>query len=334
MYKTPFSRFKNRAVFVMGMKKSGTTLLTSLLDYHPQLVVFPEELKFVKVLYRDRMSDRPLSNRDKIDILIKKYHLGRLKHDTFTHSSSPRSPRDYSDIDYSAFARLLSARSEEARDDKELLLAIIESFYEVEHSPKEDKRAWVEKTPINYYYVPLFHKWFGDSLVCLHVVRDPYDNFASFRKFLRKPPTDAVLHNFCLNWKLSNALARQWQKYFKRYHIISYEQLVTHPEKVMRQVASWLGIDYKETLLLPTINGKRWGGNSAYKTTFTSVSPSQVGKYKEVLSEREIRKIKHLLYGFSPFFRLKSYAYLVMLKLRWKFPRLSRLIAKMVKKIK
>lgn len=48
MGKTPFEQFKNNAVIISGYPKSGTTLLQSLLDYHPQLLVFPEEMKYFK----------------------------------------------------------------------------------------------------------------------------------------------------------------------------------------------------------------------------------------------------------------------------------------------
>ena len=39
-----------RPVFVVGYPKSGTTLVVSLLDGHPQLVVFPEETEFMRAI--------------------------------------------------------------------------------------------------------------------------------------------------------------------------------------------------------------------------------------------------------------------------------------------
>jgi hypothetical protein len=49
-----FKKFSNKATFIAGYPKSGTTLLLSLLDNHPQLVVVPEEtLFFDRVRYSD-----------------------------------------------------------------------------------------------------------------------------------------------------------------------------------------------------------------------------------------------------------------------------------------
>src|SRR3954466_16087968 len=38
--------FAQRAAFIAGPAKSGTTLLVSLLDSHPQLLVFPQETAY------------------------------------------------------------------------------------------------------------------------------------------------------------------------------------------------------------------------------------------------------------------------------------------------
>ncbi len=38
--------FEQRACFIAGPAKSGTTLLTSLLDAHPELLVLPEETAY------------------------------------------------------------------------------------------------------------------------------------------------------------------------------------------------------------------------------------------------------------------------------------------------
>src|ERR1700756_3695732 len=48
--------FDQRACFIAGQAKSGTTLVTSLLDNHPQLLVLPQETAYfptVLTKYRD-----------------------------------------------------------------------------------------------------------------------------------------------------------------------------------------------------------------------------------------------------------------------------------------
>ncbi len=41
-------KFNKRGLFIGGAPKSGTTLLMSLLDNHPQLVVLPEETSYLE----------------------------------------------------------------------------------------------------------------------------------------------------------------------------------------------------------------------------------------------------------------------------------------------
>src|SRR5579864_5885361 len=49
--------FDERACFIVGAAKSGTTLLVSLLDSHPELLVMPQDTAYfatVLTKYRDR----------------------------------------------------------------------------------------------------------------------------------------------------------------------------------------------------------------------------------------------------------------------------------------
>ncbi|MGE5223096.1 MAG: sulfotransferase, partial [Omnitrophica WOR_2 bacterium] len=39
---------RDRPVFICGHPKSGTSLLRSLLDSHPQVIVYPEETSFFR----------------------------------------------------------------------------------------------------------------------------------------------------------------------------------------------------------------------------------------------------------------------------------------------
>jgi len=184
MKMTPFSKFKNNAVIIMGFPRSGTTLLSALLDYHPQLSVYPDKLHFPRVVYHE-MAKRPLGNEEKLKMLFAKSNLGGFQHDKYEIPEHPEEVRDYSDIDYNTFYKKLNERVSKAHNNKEIYLSVIESFYDVEQSDKGDKKAWVEKTSINYLIYPLLKKWFGNNLVCLHIVRNPYDNFVSYRKFVK-----------------------------------------------------------------------------------------------------------------------------------------------------
>lgn len=306
-------QLKNRPVILMGYPKSGTTLLTSLLDGHPQLLVFPEELKSFSYSEKYIYSDSKLSPLEWAKKLTYDSHIqfedqlsGKIKGDV----------RNYSDLDLNLYKKKLSERLSLARTEKEVLLAVIESFYDIDHSDKSDKRAWVQKTARTYLYFPLLHEWFGDNLVCLHMKRDPYDNCASWRKMSSLP-----IENIIRDWKISNSVADMARKKIKNYHFIQYEDLVLNPEKVMHQVCDWIGISFDKSLLQPTLNGKTWGGNSAHSRSFVSVSASSVGVYKKLLTKEEIQYISQLL-------SRSVFKNIVAFRFRWAFPKLHRWIVR------
>jgi len=331
MTATSFKDFKDRPVVIMGYPKSGTTLLLSLLDYHPQLVVFPFELKYFQRIigpgyYRD------ISKQEKIDILFNKVGLNRFKNNKIDYREGVAyGNHDFSDIDYSVFKDRVLDRINRAQSDKEIMLSVIESYYDVEQSDKRDKRAWVEKTPYNNYYFPLMKKWFGDDMICLHVIRDPYDNFASYRKKLF--PT-LTIKRFCSDWIFSKSLIPLAKKIIKDYHVIKYEDLVNEPENVMKKVCEWINIDFDEYLLQPSLNGKPWFGNSAHGHKFQSISNKSVGVAAELLKDHERKEIEHILDGKSRRFSLHISKRRLAFYLRYYFEWLYKPLIRLVKRIK
>jgi hypothetical protein len=318
---TPFGSFKHKAVIVMGFPKSGTSLFTSLLDHHPQLLVVPFELNYAKIAYRDRA----LSSERWREKIIAKSGL-----DAMGTKITGNFERDYSDLDREKFMKALKHELKSAKSEKERFLSVIKSFYFVEHSDKRDKRAWVEKTPTNYLLLPLFASWFGDNLTCFHIVRDPLDNFVSYKKF----PGNADVRAFSEEWKFSNIMASMGQKASPNYHIIRYEKLVREPERQMRVVADILGIRYEASLIEPTWNGKQWHGNSVHGDHFNVVSLSPVGRYRNILTEQEISHLRKLLYGFDLSLSLALLKRQLFFFVRWHFQTPTLIALRVYRKIK
>src|SRR5512137_1575478 len=97
--------FNRRGLFLGGAPKSGTTLLLSLLDGHPKLVVLPEETHFLE----EYPSYAALGSfQDKLRRLLEKSDLRLLGQGRGAPSSEAPSSnvRDYSGFDHDRFARL------------------------------------------------------------------------------------------------------------------------------------------------------------------------------------------------------------------------------------
>lgn len=282
---TPFDKFKNKIVVITGFSKSGTTLFNSLLDYHPELVVYPEESKYMKRVFVQGHSSLHQAKEATIEISdqLSNAELG---------GAAAETKRDYSDLDLGLFKEQVKEIIGKATSRRQVFLGYIEAFYEaLKRSPrfsKEEIKAWVIKRPSDYYLFHRYKKWFGDDLIWFHLRRDPYDNYTSIHlsKTINQSGKWTARH-FSPDWLLSELFAGKLKKEIKNFHVIQYEDLVNNPEVVMKKVADIIRIKYSPILLEPTLNGHLWIGNSADGTVFKGVSKQSVGKADTLLSGRE-----------------------------------------------
>lgn len=133
------------------------------------------------------------------------------------------------------------------------------------------------------------------NLYVIHLLRHPFDNFASFKsealKLTYRPKTrlnagmDAGLFNVSLLHALQNH-----EEFGDRYQIIRYEDLVQEPEVTLHSMIKHLDIEYHETLLYPTILGQSWKPNTFFsdsnRQTVERIQPLP-SKYKTMLHPKE-----------------------------------------------
>ncbi len=157
--------FEHRACFIAGPAKSGTTLLTSLLDGHPELLVLPEETAYfptVLTKYGGR------TRREQFDYLTRQALAGVM------FGAPPQKQLG----DYSRFpTRELRDRFETAAFDpvnahRDLLVLLMESYAALLGRAPDAVRWWVEKTPANRDHLPGVFQRFPHARV-LMTIRDP-----------------------------------------------------------------------------------------------------------------------------------------------------------------
>ena len=284
------SEIYDRPVFICGHPTSGTSLLRGILDAHPQLVTYPEETGFFR-RYLPKSQGRPLE--EKLD-LSDQYLTHIFEWNT---SSPPPHQAGFPDRDYSH----LSAESirgvqrrmleEGCRQDGDVLSAAVLAYGEVSGRLSEGSRRWVEKTPYNENFAGQIFAWWPEAL-CLHMVRDPRDNYVSYR---RKHP-DWSPETFARSWRRSTRAGIENQAKYgeKRYLIIRYEDFTSDPEGTISQVCSFLGIDDDPSLRNPTRGGQPWQGNSMFGDRFRGIGHSGVGRWHVSLPVRDCFVIETL----------------------------------------
>lgn len=270
--------------FICGYPKSGTTLLLSLLDNHPELNTFPEELKF----FRGVLKQHGLQN--KIDYILTKTGAYVPKEGIADY---PSGKRDYSDIDGKAYMDSLTQKLTQAKSDKELLQAIFDNWldFSLNSESKINIRYHVEKTPDNEFYTDIIERWF-DQTKYIYILRDPRDNYLSY---LKKQPT-LTLDNFLYTWKKSVESIKKLST--SKVLFIRYEDLVLDLKKSLKKIQIFLDISYHENLERPTRNGKLWGGNSMFNNNDTKVHAKAVSRYKKHLDHKSIEIIESCLYDY------------------------------------
>ncbi|MBN2044454.1 MAG: sulfotransferase [Anaerolineales bacterium] len=276
--------FKDRPIFICGHPKSGTSLLRNLLDNHPQLAVYPEESRF----FRNFL---PKAEGMSVEQLIELGENELIHIFAWTRENPPAHQagfpdRDYSFISYDAvkdrFRDLL--RTEGLRHHGDVLWTAVQSFAESVGSQPEALAGWVEKTPNNEYFADRIFAWWPQAK-CIHIVRDPRDNYASYqRKQESWSPGKFSAH---WNRSVSAGFRNQAQYGEERYWVLRYEDLVNRPEEILPEMCGFLGINDDEILRRPTRAGDLWAGNSMFEDQFNEISPAAVGRWKETLTARE-----------------------------------------------
>ncbi|MDO6539762.1 sulfotransferase [Alteromonas stellipolaris] len=216
-------------IFIIGVPRSGTTLLTSYLVSHSDITSGPETQFFNKIAEDKNALDKALSNENWPNYA---YNLMREKL-TLSNVSVldlyGKSERDI--LDY------LSNRSPS-------LGVMLESIV----SPSSDissSNRWLEKTPNHINHLDEIRHHFPSAKIIL-IHRDPRDSAASIAKL--PWATKSTIANALLIEKwLSNTYSDF--KESSNCHTVSYEKLVLDTEQELKKVFSFLGEAYDSDIL-------------------------------------------------------------------------------------
>jgi hypothetical protein len=276
------SELAETPIFIGGYPRSGTTLLTSLLDSHPDLLVYPRETQFFKQVL-------PLFRRD--PALARDFLIWDTAQSSWYATHLYGEGKDVGQ--FQAHLRALFAQL--GGSPKALLQAIMLAHAEV--TGQAHKRAWVEKTPHNELFATTIFGWFPNAKL-IYIVRDPRATFASvrgFQKIMRQPQMSAL--RFCAEWRTSLLTNRRNVLRFPTL-TVKYEDLVEAPQVAIGDICSFLGITFQDSLLQPTFDGADFTGFSSYSsfaTQFKTIDRSSLAKWKEVLPPQDVRTIDYLL---------------------------------------
>lgn len=212
-------------VLLLGVRRSGTTLLRVMLDRHPELAV-PDESYFIP----------QLAERHRGPIAVDSFldDLGRLP-----------TLREWGVRPDEVAPRLRPGMS-----PGEAIAAVFETY-----AAKRGKARWGDKTPLYMQYLGLLARLFPAARF-VHLIRDGRDAALSFLDMPEGIVTRTFAHprsavDFACQWRCEVVAARRLGRRVgeERYLEVRYEALVADPERELRRVCAFLGLDYEPAMV-------------------------------------------------------------------------------------
>jgi Sulfotransferase family len=206
--------------FVVGVTRSGTTLLRLMLDAHPELAI-PPETHFVpgviELFEAEPQADASLVH----ETIVGERHWGDFNLD----SDQLR-------------ARLEGVRRLDAS-------SALRAFYEL-YAEREGKPRWGDKTP-QYLKRMLLIQRALPEVRFVHLIRDGRDAALSrSSRLLKEPPPMELVGE---RWRKRILRARRNARRLPHYMEARYEDLVTDTEPTLVRICDFLAIDFDPAML-------------------------------------------------------------------------------------
>jgi len=306
-----WDNIKENGVFIGGHRKNGTTLLTAILDNHPELFVYPYETHFWYGFF-PIYSEGNYSFEEKKQ-RVKDYVFFSLRQ---TIEKWMKLKEKNLKISYKELNKIFDDRvSNSNRTTKDFLDAIIFSAREIlPDNNYNNHKIWIEKcTGSDIFANEIFNMY--DKAKFIHILRDPRDNWAVIKKGWNKHYHTqydsierlmrSVIDRNYIQQKMAIDNVSIYGK--EKYLIIKYEDLVIETDQTIKEVCRFIGIDHGQINLEPSFCGIPWLGNSFSNIIYNTVNDTRLDIYKK-LPKIEIKLLEYYFreqmvnFGYTPMF--------------------------------
>jgi hypothetical protein len=203
--------------FVVGMNRSGTTLLRMMLDAHPRLTI-PPETHFVPELIKAVKA--PGATPEKA-------------------LAAMTSAREWGDFGFSDEEMLRRLRATKMKPG-----AAVRTFYEA-YMEQQGKPRWGEKTPTYVQRMPLIQRALPEARF-VHVIRDGRDVALSV---LDRTVRDLTAADVARRWQKKIGKARKDAPRLHHYMELRYEDLILDTEPVLQRVCEFIKLEFDPAML-------------------------------------------------------------------------------------
>lgn len=274
-------------IYVMGMGRSGTTMLQNMLHGHSK-VVAPPETFFLLHLYGKYSN---ITNWD--DDVIRSF-IDDL----------------YTDRPFRLLWNIPKSQVRASLDAMRPISSYAEAcnaaFISYDNCHRKDIWVIVDKNPIYALFIPRLLHIHPEAKI-IHITRDPRGCIASQMKTFKKKNIVGLARQWC--WINQNI--RACQKQGHKYLAIRYEDMVTDTDKILMTICNFLELDHERSMKNygKSVNKRVRSMGSAFeskhKNLLQDIKPSLSYQWQEILTENQEREINTICdkearhYGYS-----------------------------------
>ncbi|MGK0388475.1 MAG: hypothetical protein ACI94Y_001205 [Maribacter sp.] len=204
-------------VFIVGVPRSGTTLLTDLLNRTGQ-IIFPPETHYFGGVWRKHQDIENYPKEKVAELLDRTISQSAIKEFRFSDEEKE-----------AIISTVLSSKVSHSN----ILDAIVSQYAKRYNIPN-----WGEKTPTHAYYIKPLLEAFPKAKIIL-ITRDPRDVVLSLQKV---PWYKGSLLFYMKQWKEFLHVKKEVPS--KQFFKIRYEDLITAPQEKMKELCQFIDIPY------------------------------------------------------------------------------------------
>jgi len=283
---------------ISQIQRSGGTLLSQLFDGHSELHAHPHELKigyptkytWPKLDLKDDPSRwlETLFEHSVLSHFKKGYKKEKKRDDAFLFLFLPSVQREIF-LDY-----LGSLGSLTLRDVFDAYMTSYFGAWLNNQNSSGHKRfitAFTARLSMNEDNMESFFETYPDGRL-ISLIRDPKNWYPSAIR--HKPRICRDIQEGVALWKKSaQSMLLNKEIYGDRVNIITFEDLISKTESVMRYLAEFLEIKFENILLEPTFNKYPIRANTSFEAEKSGIINSTLNRYK-TLAQDELRFVESM----------------------------------------
>lgn len=261
----------NAPIFVVGVGRSGTSLLHAMLNAHSDIGFTPETHFYQKYIVTKNKVIGNLNLIRLLEVLDKDESFNRL-------SSSPEE---------------LIRKYRETYGDSPDLVKFYEFLLKYEVN-KMDKKIYGDKDPKLLLHIDSLVKNYPKAKI-IHIIRDPRDVMVSRMKAGWSAKYPMLLSALVCSAQLKIGLKKALSLKSSSYYEILYESLIENPETELIKMCNFLGVAYEPSMLQFQESANKLVSKEEMQWKDKTMGPllsSNKGKWKKSLTSRQIFEIE------------------------------------------